>query len=213
MKGAYGPRIRKWNGIIDQLDYVRKKLCDDPESRQAVVQIWNPAIDTNSYRDVACTLNLRFLIRGGELIMFSTMRSQDLWWGLPYDLFLFTLIQELMAGWLNIPVGVFYHTVDSFHLYEPFWAKAQLVLESSSSLSFKELDYVIPWKDLNKILSLVIEGKWVENQNWVEMGWIMESYRKWKSGNKREALLYAEKCKGWGGTALSKWYENLQKAD
>jgi hypothetical protein len=34
--------------------------------------------------------------------MHTTIRSQHLWLGLPYDIFATTLLQELLAGWLGV---------------------------------------------------------------------------------------------------------------
>ncbi len=59
--------------------------------------------------------------------MHTTMRSQDLWLGFPYDIFTATLIQELLAGWLEVGVGEYHHHVDSLHLYEA--AQRRLVAE------------------------------------------------------------------------------------
>jgi thymidylate synthase len=87
LQGAYGPRMRRWRGQVDQLDQVRRTLTRDPDSRQAVIQLFDPERDTCGHRDVPCTLNYRFFLRGGRLQMHTTMRSQDLWLGFPYDLF------------------------------------------------------------------------------------------------------------------------------
>jgi hypothetical protein len=51
---------------------------------------------------VPCTLGYRSFVRDGRLHMYTTMRSQHLWLGLPYDIFATTLLQELLAGWLGV---------------------------------------------------------------------------------------------------------------
>jgi thymidylate synthase len=45
------------------------------------------------------------------------MRSNDAYVGLPYDIFLFTSLQELMASELDIEIGTYYHSVNSLHIY------------------------------------------------------------------------------------------------
>jgi len=85
LRGAYGPRIRRWRGRVDQLDHVRRLLRRDPDSRQAVIQVYDPVKDTRGYRDVPCTVSYRFFLRSGRLRMHTTMRSNDVWLGLPYD--------------------------------------------------------------------------------------------------------------------------------
>jgi hypothetical protein len=46
--------------------------------------------------------------------MHTTMRSQHLWLGLPYDIFATTLLQELLAGWLGVEMGKYHHFVDRY---------------------------------------------------------------------------------------------------
>ncbi|MBE1566626.1 thymidylate synthase, partial [Nonomuraea africana] len=118
LRGAYGPRMRLWDGHVDQLAQVRATLLDDPETRRAVIQLYDPARDAGGHRDVPCTLGYRFHLRQGRLHMVTTMRSNDLWTGFPYDAFSATVLQELMAGWVGADLGEYHHHVDSLHLYE-----------------------------------------------------------------------------------------------
>ena len=46
LRGAYGPRMRRWRGGVDQLAHVRRALSRDPCSRQAVIQLFDPERDT-----------------------------------------------------------------------------------------------------------------------------------------------------------------------
>ena len=119
LQGAYGPRFRRWvtrpgrldPGThplvepVDQLRHVVTVLEQDPDSRQAVVQLFDPARDHQGHRDVPCTLGWRFYLRQGRLHLHTTMRSQDLWLGFPYDVFTFTVLHELVAGWLGVALG------------------------------------------------------------------------------------------------------------
>jgi thymidylate synthase len=111
--GAYGPRIKT------QLPQVARKLADDQDTRQAIVQIWRPQDDlwANTV-DLPCTLGFQFFIRHGALVMQTRMRSNDVNWGVPYDVFQFTQLQLTVANVLDIPVGEYIHTVGSMHIYE-----------------------------------------------------------------------------------------------
>ena len=43
LQGAYGPRLRRWGGTIDQLDQVLDAtLTADPGTRRAVIQLYDP---------------------------------------------------------------------------------------------------------------------------------------------------------------------------
>lgn len=128
--GAYGPKIR------DQLPYVVGKLTEDRDTRQAGLTIWreNPK-DT---KDVPCTVAIFFSIRGNLLNASVYMRSSDIWLGLPYDAFNFSMLAHLICAHVNanysqdfskmVQPGALYLTAASSHIYEKNWADARHVL-------------------------------------------------------------------------------------
>lgn len=117
--GAYGPRV------MEQLDGVVARLLRDPETRQATLTTWrlNPPPDG---KDVPCTVAMSFMQRHGEMNAHVYMRSNDVWLGLPYDAFNFTMLLWLVCARVNTerrgmgdPVipGTMYMTAASSHLY------------------------------------------------------------------------------------------------
>jgi thymidylate synthase len=122
--GAYGPEI------VDQLPYVVRKLNEDPLTRQAGLSIWrkNPPPS----KDIPCTVAVFFSIREGRLNCHVFMRSSDLWLGLPYDVFNFSMLSHLVCCKLNetrlvsdsVSPGDLYLTAASSHLYETNWDQA-----------------------------------------------------------------------------------------
>lgn len=121
--GAYGPRIRH------QLETIRQTLSVDESSRQALVTIWDPAYDGHSgTNDTPCTVALQFFNRRGALSMVTTMRSNDIWWGVPYDVFQFTFLQTQLAASLDLSLGEYIHQAGSLHLYERDRERASEVL-------------------------------------------------------------------------------------
>ncbi len=46
------------------------------------------------------------------------MRSNDVIWGLSYDLYVLTMFQEMMASELNVELGWYQHNAASLHIYE-----------------------------------------------------------------------------------------------
>jgi thymidylate synthase len=114
--GAYGPRLFDFRGH-NQLGNVIALLTRHPSSRRAVIQLFDAADLAQDHRDVPCTCSLQFLARGGALHMFTSMRSNDVFLGLPHDVFCFTMIQELVARTLGLELGVYKHAVGSLHLY------------------------------------------------------------------------------------------------
>lgn len=149
--GAYGARLQRQFGF-NQITAVIDLLAKDPASRQAVMQMWNPATDLEAPlrrheqgldrpKDLPCTLGLQFLIRRGKLHCITTMRSNDVWLGLPYDIFAFTTIQLLIADALGIEAGAYHHRVGSFHLYCSNEPKASEVTHKSQTFPYHTAEF------------------------------------------------------------------------
>lgn len=120
--GAYGNRIGT------QFDAVAAKLDRDEETRQAVITLWDPLLDTKSgKKDYPCTIGFQFLIRDYRLHMITTMRSNDVWWGLAYDIFQFTQLQISLANALDVELGTYVHQPGSLHLYVKNSAQSMLL--------------------------------------------------------------------------------------
>lgn len=146
LNSAYGHRTRFheiWYEVgrgATQWDTAKRELLRDPDSRRAVMVIARPedfVIATNregGSKDVPCTLSLQFFIRDNKLRLHTTMRSNDLMWGLTYDLFSFTLLQECMllelraAGMKDLGLGHYSHTAGSMHIYERHFQMASAVV-------------------------------------------------------------------------------------
>lgn len=118
--GAYGLRT---NG---QYDVIIERLKADPDTRQAVVTIWNPEYDLQpAKRDYPCTVLHQFRIRDNKLNMSVYMRSNDVWLGAAYDFFQFTRVQLAIASILGIEPGTYNHHVGSLHIYEQHYGAAE----------------------------------------------------------------------------------------
>jgi thymidylate synthase len=207
LRGAYGPRMRRWGGRVDQLYRVVEILKQDPDSRRAVIQLYDPALDAGGHRDVPCTLGYRFHIRHGRLHMSTSMRGQDVWIGLPYDLFATTVLHELVASWLGVDIGEYHHHVDSLHIYERDLDHVGTLPSASFSADMTAL--ATPWNGFDELLSKVVDGASTGHRGWDAMAATMFSYRQWKNGDDAEALRTAAAVDGRLGEALDTWYERL----
>ena len=104
---------------FDQWEFVKDVLKKDQQSRQAIMHIKEPRdLRVNPTKDLNCTIALQFLVRDGALHLITTMRSNDVWLGLPYDVFNFTCMQIQMAMELGLNIGCYYHNAGSLHLYK-----------------------------------------------------------------------------------------------
>lgn len=126
--GAYGPMV------YSQLHYVVGKLMD-PDTRQATMTIWRP--NPAPSKDIPCTIAIDFKIRQNRLSAHVFMRSSDVWLGLPYDVFNFSMLGHLVCALLRqrdpeltLEPGRLYLTAASSHLYERNLEDARVASES-----------------------------------------------------------------------------------
>lgn len=133
--GAYGYRLDRRFGGRCQLENIIRMLQADPMSRQAVITLYDAGMDqekatSGDKKDIPCTLSLNFILRDGKLNCQGTMRSNDIWLGLPHDIWAFTSIQLLVAEALGVEVGWYQHSAMSLHLYDRNRAKADEAVKS-----------------------------------------------------------------------------------
>jgi thymidylate synthase len=211
LRGAYGPRMRCWRGEVDQLDHVRRLLSRDPDSRQAVIQLYDPRLDTCGHRDVPCTLNYRFFVRCGRLEMHTSMRSNDVWFGLPYDVFTATVLQELMAGWLGVELGSYHHHVDSLHLYARHDQAAAEVAAARVEASPRMPALSAPVEGFTEFVNAVVAGEPTADATavWWDFAAVLASYRMWSAGSRWDAIAAAVGIGDGLGSELRNWYHHL----
>ena len=123
LRGAYGPRT------ASQLVGVVKLLERDPDTRQAVVTVWNGYEQLGSCKDIPCTQAFQFFVRRGKLHMRVAMRSSDIFLGVPYDWMMFSRLQLIVAAHLGLEPGTYTHVAGSQHLYDTNLADSERIIE------------------------------------------------------------------------------------
>lgn len=127
----YGERM--WPSLMGALHVLKR----DPYSRRPWISVWKPgreygevvydesptpeALDEMpvvASVNVPCCIGFGLRIVGGRLVMQTVMRSQSLWGVFPYDVFLFTALQELIANELGCALGWYEHVMLSAHVYD-----------------------------------------------------------------------------------------------
>lgn len=130
-RAGYGKRLRHWAGNdreVDQLAYIIETLKASHASRQAVMNIWSPTLDTLPGKDIPCNNWLSFSSRLGKLDLMVAIRSNDAMWGWSgINAFEWSVLQEVVAGILGLGVGGLHFATTSFHLYDQHWEKARRV--------------------------------------------------------------------------------------
>ena len=113
---------------LTEYQWALESLKKDKYSRQAIIRFNKPKHSYFGNKDFVCTLNGTFHIRqianGIDVLNFTTtMRSQDMWFGIIYDIPFYTLLQQQMHKHLkkyypNLLMGDYRHYVLSEHIYE-----------------------------------------------------------------------------------------------
>lgn len=100
-----------------QFEYAYEMLSRNLDSKKAVMVMYHR---DHAYKsnDNPCTMFLQFLYRGDLLHLFVKMRSSDIWFGLPYDVPFFCMVQAMMARRLGVQIGTYNHQATSLHLYK-----------------------------------------------------------------------------------------------
>lgn len=135
LNGAYGKRWRTYFNI-DQIDWVIHHLKMNPNSRRAVLAMWDAETDTWSVdkksKDVPCNTHIYFSVRGAFLDMTVSCRSNDVIWGCyGANAVHFSVLQEYIAGAIGINVGSMYQFSNDWHIYERHWPLIENVAVSS----------------------------------------------------------------------------------
>ena len=117
----------------DQLEWAKKALLNDKNTRQAVCFLNRPKYQYEGNKDFVCTMYLNFWIRDNKLNMKVQMRSNDIFYGLSYDAPFFAFVQQTMWHWLkdthqDLELGTYYHCADNIHFYERHFEIAENII-------------------------------------------------------------------------------------
>lgn len=102
----------------DQISGIIKDLKSNPQSRQAIGQIWTDTDLGKSTLDKACNMSVVFRIRNGKLCLTVYNRSNDMLWGAyGANVVQFSMLQEYVAAKLNLEMGTYHQVSNSYHVY------------------------------------------------------------------------------------------------
>jgi len=200
--GAYGPRFFKARGEINQIENVLSLLRAKPQSRRAVIQLFDAADINGTFKEIPCTCTLQFLNRKNKLDLVVSMRSNDAFLGFSHDVFAFTMLQEIFARSLGLELGKYHHFVGSLHLYDKDERRAkQFVDEGWQPTVDVQMDCMPtgdPWiaiRELKKVESRLRnskKGKPFDLANyklapyWQDLARLLEILRAVKDKDKKE---------------------------
>lgn len=157
--GAYGRRLRH-TFDLDQIERAVDALSVNAESRQVVLQIWDPRSDFPASSgepvaaDIPCNVSCFPKVRGGRLEWMQVMRSNDLYRGTPYNFVQFTILQEFVAGCLGVGLGHYVHVADSLHCYTSDIDRFAVATSPAAATGKLRID--LPRSDANEALAEVV---------------------------------------------------------
>lgn len=134
---SYGQRLRRPSPGLDQLPGVVERLRKEPESRRAAAVIWSPEDAVRVSKDIPCAFGVFYRIRGGRLEATTVMRSNNAFRLLPFNVFEFSMLAELVAAELDVEPGRYTHWAASMHVLEQAGerAKSKSLVDGPESLS------------------------------------------------------------------------------
>ncbi len=128
---SYGSRLFNFGREVDQINnFIIPLLKRDPNSRRAFVVIWDPKIDSNPYsKEVPGLVSLDFKISEGKLHLTAFIRSNDMFFGWPANIYQLFVLQQYVAQKLDVKIGSLSTFSTSAHIFEEHFADIRKVIE------------------------------------------------------------------------------------
>jgi thymidylate synthase len=160
--------------INPKIDRIVNKLRVKPITRQCVFTIYNMDINVwdDDVTDVPCTLMGIFDISGTSnykaLNLTIMMRSNDLYLGTPYNMMMFSYLQQVVANELGLELGSYTHFVNNLHIYYSNISQ----LEDSLKYPFEDVIMSIPYgvSEARRVAKSYMENIDEENKQKASMG-------------------------------------------
>ncbi|WP_247542437.1 thymidylate synthase [Bradyrhizobium sp. 146] len=147
----YGMRMFQPRPGLDQISGILQELRKRKQSRRATVAVFHPedAVRQGS-ADIPCTFGLNFLIRDGQLYSTTIMRSNNAVQLLPFNLFEFSMLAEVIAVEAGVELGPMTHLALSMHVYENDIASVDSIVEGARKAPASLME-AMPGDPLKKI--------------------------------------------------------------
>ena len=133
---------------VDQLEYCRKLIIDDPTSRRIIFTAWN-TIDIPKMALPPCHILGQWYVDDDKLSLQVYQRSGDAFLGVPFNLFSYSVLLYMMAHLTNKKVGALFYILGDAHIYEKHIdvVKMQLSQPIHNPPTFKIVKECKCWED------------------------------------------------------------------
>jgi thymidylate synthase len=199
---AYGHRWRRYFGY-DQIAKAIGMLRDNKYDRRVVITQWDPRADLGSESlDIPCNQQIMPRVYENKLNFLTTNRSNDAVWGLcGANMVHLTVLMEVMAHAVGLPLGEWVHVTNNLHIYERHWDMARnvqplqvhLVRPKSQPLLAKEERY----EDFITDCEDFIAGQDDDFRTEFFDGTVapmIQGYHKWKRDGDKAGAIYDAQC-------------------
>jgi len=137
---VYGAQWRRWRAAppsgsestepveIDQLASLVEQIRSNPNSRRLVLSAWNVG-ELDTMKLPPCHLLFQFNVSEGRLNCAMTMRSCDVFLGLPFNIASYALLTMMIAQVTDLEPGELIVSLGDTHVYQNHFEQARLQLE------------------------------------------------------------------------------------
>jgi len=138
---VYGAQWRHWRAAaprgeatsasdreIDQLAWLVEEIRRNPDSRRLVISAWNVG-ELDAMKLPPCHLLFQFSVREGQLDCAMTMRSCDVFLGLPFNIASYALLTMMIAQTTDLEPGDLIVSLGDTHVYHNHFEQARIQLE------------------------------------------------------------------------------------
>ncbi|MFT4309361.1 MAG: thymidylate synthase [Candidatus Woesearchaeota archaeon] len=115
---TYGNRIFAYNNYNQIEEFIIPLLSQEPNSRRAVLTVWDPIKDSNhKNRNVPGLIAVDFKLREGKINVTGMVRSADLLFGWPANIYQISLLQEYVSKRIGCNRGMIKTYMTSAHVF------------------------------------------------------------------------------------------------
>lgn len=121
---VYGAQWRSWDvpesdygPPIDQIWEIIDSIKSNPDSRRHLVSAWNVS-DIRYMKLPPCHFAFQFYVEDGKLSCMFSMRSTDVFLGLPFNIASYALLTHMIAQQCDLEVGELIYSGGDVHIYE-----------------------------------------------------------------------------------------------
>lgn len=104
---TYGGRIFNFGGSVNQLnEFIIPLLKQDSRTKRAIMVLYNPVMDSDiNNRSTPGIIYIHFRIRDRKLHLTAAIRSNDLFFGWPANVYQFFNLLKTVSGELSVDIG------------------------------------------------------------------------------------------------------------